>query len=70
MTWKRTDPREEVFRGPIAIVEGGNMFGGYVETDHGYYVSLDHNRLDRRSVGENDKWPGWLWITVPRWPRV
>lgn len=67
MNWESSDPRESVSKHSfIAICVDGMIFGGKVETDHGYSVFLHPNHLERRIINPDDNWPeGWRWVFVP-----
>lgn len=65
--WRTDDPRDHVYkRATIAICVDRCIFGGDVETKHGWSIFFHHNHLERRGIYADDEWPtGWRWVFVP-----
>jgi len=70
MTWKNTDPRDDVYKYAIIVILRPSLSGpfesgmGRVETDHGYYIQTSFE--NHSSVHEDEKWdPIWWWSLAP-----
>jgi hypothetical protein len=69
--WRGGDPREIIGkRSTIAICVDGLVFGGDVETKHGWSIQLHTDRYEGGFIGAHDNWPrGWRWVFVPNTTR-
>jgi hypothetical protein len=65
--WSIDDPREAAFSAShIAICVDGRIFGGWVETKHGWCVWLNNCHHSHDFINADAAWPrGWRWVRVP-----